>query len=205
MPSRKEVNKDMQIIFMPLKDIKPYEKNPRYNKNAVSEVAKSISEYGFNVPIVVDNENVIITGHTRYEASKQLGLKVVPVIIAKNLTPKQVKAYRIADNKTADFSIWDNKLLLEELSELGEEYTGFTFAEIEDLSLLDESDNSIIEKNQFGNIYEIVFKSEDEAKIDKIQKLWEEMENEEQGNTDSGNLGKKAGKQGSKTDRKDQD
>lgn len=196
MPRRKAVNQEqMQIVFMSVNDITPYEKNPRYNKNAISEVAKSIKEFGFNVPIVVDKDNVIITGHTRLEASKELGLKVVPVIVAKDLTPKQVKAYRIADNKTADFSFWDNKLLLEELSDLGDIYTGFTFSEIEDLSLLDESDNSIIEKNQFGNIYEIVFKSEDESKIDKIQKIWEEMNNEEQRNSDSGNIGKETGRQ----------
>lgn len=196
MPRRKTVNQEqMQIVFMSINDITPYEKNPRYNKNAISEVAKSIKEFGFNVPIVVDKDNVIITGHTRLEASKELGLKVVPVIVAKDLTPEQVKAYRIADNKTADFSIWDNKLLLEELSDLGDIYTGFTFSEIEDLSLLDESDNSIIEKNQFGNIYEIVFKSEDESKIDKIQKIWEEMNNEEQRNSDSGNIGKETGRQ----------
>mgnify|MGYP002525861623 CR=1 FL=1 len=169
---------DMQIVFLNLKDLKPYEKNPRYNKNAISQVAQSIKDYGFNVPIVVDKDNVIITGHTRYEASKQLGLKVVPVIVAKDLTPEQVKAYRIADNKTADFSIWDNKLLLEELTDLGDLFTGFTFDELEDLKILDEKDNSLIQENTYGNIYEVVFKSEDEAKIDRIQKLWEEMSDE---------------------------
>lgn len=187
--------KDMQIVFMSLNDIKPYEKNPRYNKNAIEQVAKSIKEYGFNVPIVVDKNNVIITGHTRYEASKLLKLKTVPVIVATHLTPKQVKAYRIADNKTADFSIWDNKLLLEELTDLGDIFTGFTFDEMEDLKLLDEKDNSLIQENEFGNIFEVVFKSEDEAKIDKIQKIWEEMNDESaEGNPDSGDIGKKAGK-----------
>lgn len=188
-------DKDRQIVFLKLKDIKPYEKNPRYNKNAIEQVAKSIKEYGFNVPIVVDKNNVIITGHTRYEASKLLKLKTVPVIVATHLTPKQVKAYRIADNKTADFSIWDNKLLLEELTDLGDIFTGFTFDEMEDLKLLDEKDNSLIQENEFGNIFEVVFKSEDEAKIDKIQKIWEEMNDESaEGNPDSGDIGKKAGK-----------
>lgn len=171
---------DLQVSYMKVGDIIPYDKNPRYNKNAVDEVAESIKEYGFNVPIVIDKNNVVITGHTRLEASKQLGLETVPVIMAKDLTPKQVKAYRIADNKTADFSFWDNKLLLEELSDIGEEYTGFTFQDLEQLSLLDEKDNSIIESNMFGNIYEVVFKSEDEEKIDRIQKIWEEMENEKE-------------------------
>lgn len=195
--------KDMQIVFMSLNDIKPYEKNPRYNKNAIEQVAKSIKEYGFNVPIVVDKNNVIITGHTRYEASKLLKLKTVPVIVATHLTPKQVKAYRIADNKTADFSIWDNKLLLEELTDLGDIFTGFTFDEMEDLKLLDEKDNSLIQENEFGNIFEVVFKSEDEAKIDKIQKIWEEMNDESaERNPNSGNIGKKTGGQDKKNNGK---
>lgn len=195
MSRRKTISQEqMQIVNMSIDDIKPYIKNPRYNKNAIGEVAKSIKSYGFNVPIVVDKDHVIITGHTRYEASKQLGLKTVPVYVATHLSPKQVRAYRIADNKTADFSIWDNKLLLEELTDLGDIFTGFTFDEMEDLKLLDEKDNSIIQDNEFGNIYEVVFKSEDEAKIDKIQKIWEEMDNEsKQGNSDSGNIGEKTG------------
>lgn len=171
----------MKIISMDIAKIKPYENNPRYNDVAIEEVAKSIKQYGFKVPMVLDKNNVIVTGHTRYEASKLLGLKSVPVIIADDLTDEQIRAYRIADNKTSDFSIWDNKKLLEELDALkgfDDIYTGFSIEDIDELNLLDEKDNSIITNNEYGNIYEVVFKSEDESKIDKIQKLWEELNDE---------------------------
>lgn len=101
--------------MMKVTDIKPYEKNPRYNDNAVSAVAKSISEFGFKTPIVVDKNNVIICGHTRWKASKLLGLKEVPVIKASDLSDAKAKAYRIADNKTAELSSWDYDKLQEEL------------------------------------------------------------------------------------------
>ena len=106
---------DIKVEMMKVTDIKPYEKNPRYNDNAVSAVAKSISEFGFKTPIVVDKNNVIICGHTRWKASKLLGLKEVPVIKASDLSDAKAKAYRIADNKTAELSSWDYDKLQEEL------------------------------------------------------------------------------------------
>jgi ParB-like chromosome segregation protein Spo0J len=112
-------------------DIKPYEKNPRNNEEAVEKVANSIKEFGFKVPIVVDKDNVIVTGHTRYKASQLLGLEVVPVIKATDLNPKQIKAFRVADNKVAEFSLWDYDLLDSELLDLKEEFNmeafGFDF------------------------------------------------------------------------------
>lgn len=97
----------MNIIEKNLTDIKPYEKNPRKNDNAVEYVANSIKEFGFKVPIVIDNNGVIVAGHTRYKASKKLGLEKVPCIIADDLTPEQIKAYRLADNKVAEKAEWD--------------------------------------------------------------------------------------------------
>ena len=108
----------MNIIEKNLKDIKPYEKNPRKNDNAVEYVANSIKEFGFKVPIVIDKEGVIVAGHTRYKASKKLGLEKVPCIIADDLTDEQIKAYRLADNKVGEKSEWDFDLLDEELSEI---------------------------------------------------------------------------------------
>ena len=108
----------MNIIEKNLKDIKPYEKNPRKNDNAVEYVANSIKEFGFKVPIVIDKEGVIVAGHTRYKASKKLGLEKVPCIIADDLTDEQIKAYRLADNKVGEKSEWDFDLLDEELSEV---------------------------------------------------------------------------------------
>jgi DNA modification methylase len=108
----------MKIELRKLSDIKPYENNPRLNDDAVEAVAASIREFGFRQPIVVDTEGVIIVGHTRYKAALKLGLEKVPVHVAKDLTAEQTKAYRIADNKTAELSDWNYDLLPIELGEL---------------------------------------------------------------------------------------
>lgn len=105
----------MQIVEKGIKDIKPYEKNPRKNDSAVDAVANSISQFGFKVPVVIDKENIIICGHTRYKAAKKLGLEVVPCVIADDLTEEQIKAYRLADNKVSELAEWDIDLLGEEL------------------------------------------------------------------------------------------
>ena len=101
----------MNFIATTLKDIKLYEKNPRKNDNAVEYVANSIKEFGFQQPIVIDKDGVIVAGHTRYKASKKLGLEKVPCIIADDLTDEQIKAYRLADNKVSEKSEWDFDLL----------------------------------------------------------------------------------------------
>lgn len=108
----------MNIIEMKIGDIIPYEKNPRKNDEAVKYVAESIKQFGFKVPIVIDKNNVIVAGHTRYKASKKLGLKEVPCIVADDLTEEQIKAYRLADNKVAEQAEWDFDLLGEELSDI---------------------------------------------------------------------------------------
>ena len=89
----------MKIENVSIAKVIPYIRNPRKNENAVEKVASSIKEFGFRQPIVVDEESVIIAGHTRYESAKRLGMETVPVHVAKGLTPQQVKAYRIADNR----------------------------------------------------------------------------------------------------------
>ena len=108
----------MKIEQRKLSDIKPYPGNPRQNDAAVDFVAASIKDFGFRQPIVVDSEGVIICGHTRYKAAQKLGLETVPVHVAKDLTPVQIKAYRIADNKTSDLAAWDYELLPVELAAL---------------------------------------------------------------------------------------
>ena len=108
----------MDIELRPITEIHPYENNPRQNDAAVDAVAASIREFGFRQPIVVDTEGVIICGHTRYKAALKLGLTEVPVHVAKDLTPAQIKAYRIADNKSAELADWNYELLPIELSEL---------------------------------------------------------------------------------------
>lgn len=110
----------MEINTVPIQNIKPYEKNPRKNDEAVAKVAASIKEFGFRQPIVADRNGIIIAGHTRYKAAVKIGLKEIPVLYASDLTDAQVKAYRLADNKTAEYSTWDLDLLLSELAELDE-------------------------------------------------------------------------------------
>ena len=105
----------MKIQNYKTDELVPYEHNPRINDNAVDLVANSIREFGFKQPIVIDRNRVIIAGHTRWKAAKELGLKEVPCIMADDLTPSQVKAYRLADNKVAEASEWDYDLLEEEL------------------------------------------------------------------------------------------
>jgi len=100
----------MKIDLRPIDRIKPYESNPRVNDPAVAAVAASINDFGFRQPIVVDDQGVIIVGHTRWKAARQLGLEKLPVHVATGLTEAQVKAYRIADNQTSTLSSWDNDL-----------------------------------------------------------------------------------------------
>lgn len=108
----------MNVIEVPIDQIKPYENNPRINDDAVQETANSIKEFGFQQPIVVDKNNVVIVGHTRLKAAKKLKLKKVPVVIADRLSDEQVKAYRLADNKTGELAEWDVRLLQIELDDI---------------------------------------------------------------------------------------
>lgn len=108
----------MQVTMRKVSDVKPYEKNPRRNDEAVDAVAASIREFGFQQPLVVDKGGVLIVGHTRLKAAKKLGMREVPVVVADNLTPEQVKAYRLADNKTGELAEWEMGLLEEELQGL---------------------------------------------------------------------------------------
>ncbi len=108
----------MQIIEKRIEELIDYENNPRHNEAAIGKVAASIEAFGFKVPIVIDKDNVIIAGHTRRKAAERLGMQTVPCIIADDLTEQQVKAFRLADNKTSEFAEWDFEKLNEELAEL---------------------------------------------------------------------------------------
>lgn len=127
-----EINTNLKIIKRKLETLRPYERNPRNNDEAVPVVAESIRRYGFKVPIVIDSEGVIIAGHTRYKAAQELGLQSVPCIVAEDLSPEQVKAFRLADNKVAEAATWDVELLNAELLELsGTEMEMFGFEDVE--------------------------------------------------------------------------
>jgi hypothetical protein len=135
MPPKAIVNL-MKVITIAIEKVIPYARNPRQNSRAIAKVAASIKEFGWQQPIVVDHEMTVIVGHTRLEAARQLGLTEVPVHIADGLSLEQVKAYRIADNKTGELAEWDEPMLKLELQELVEmKYdliqTGFELADVE--------------------------------------------------------------------------
>ena len=181
----------MKIKNTDIKDIKPYDKNPRNNANSIDKVADSIAEFGFRQPIVVDEDMIVLAGHTRLLASKQLGLKKVPVHIAEGLTNAQKKAYRIMDNKSSEDSEWDKDLLNLEIKDLIEDnydlnMTGFTPEQIDALSVLTESilegetdEDSVPEppkepKSKLGDIYELGhhrLMCGDSISIDDVDKL----------------------------------
>ena len=110
--------KRIKIVYKLLDELIPDENNPRRNDDAVPAVMESIREFGFRVPIVVDNDNIIRAGHTRYKAAKLLGEVKVPCVVASDLDEKQIKAFQLADNKTGELVTWDNALLNMEMSEL---------------------------------------------------------------------------------------
>lgn len=164
----------MKVQEMNIDEIKPYENNPRVNDKSVDDVAKSIKEFGWQQPIVVDKDNVIIVGHTRWKAAKKLGMKKVPVVVASNLTPAQVKAYRLADNKVSEESIWDNKKLLDELDEINkiddDVFTGFTESDIFD-DVLNESLNDVLKDNEEGVTYNFSCKTQNKELYEKLKEV----------------------------------
>ena len=166
---------------MKIGDIIPYEKNPRKNDDAVKYVAESIKQFGFKVPIVIDKNNVIVAGHTRYKASKKLGLKEVPCIVADDLTEEQIKAYRLADNKVAELAEWDFDLL-------GEELDGILNIDMCDFGFdfnLEEEEKEVVEddfevelpeepRTKLGDIYQLGnhrLMCGDSTSIDDVEKL----------------------------------
>ena len=131
----------MEVKNVSVKDIVPYENNPRKNADAVQVVMNSIREFGFKQPIVLDENNVIVVGHTRFMAAKKLGYTEVPCIIASDLTEEQVNAYRLADNKTNEYAEWDMAMLESELSsilDIDMEMFGFEMGAEEEARKVDE-------------------------------------------------------------------
>lgn len=144
--------KEREIQYCNPEELISYEKNPRDNRAALDAIELSIEEYGFTNPILVNEEKVILAGHTRREAAILAGLEKVPYIVVDGLTEAQQKAYRLADNKLSELSIWDEDLLKEELEDLlDEDYdislTGFSDVDLTDL-LKDEEDLEDIEPEE---------------------------------------------------------
>lgn len=122
--------KEVNIVYKAINELREYENNPRDNAAAVPYVKNSIKEFGFKVPIVIDTDNVIIAGHTRLAAAKELGMQEVPCIVADDLTEEQVKAFRLVDNKVHEASKWD-------IGKLAEELDGIMNIEMEDFGFAD--------------------------------------------------------------------
>lgn len=155
----------MQIIEKSIDEIIPYAQNPRCNEAAVDAVASSIAEFGFQVPCVIDCHNILITGHTRLKAAKKLGLKTIPCICAESLTPAQVKAYRLADNKVSELATWDMSLLESELAQLDDlqfDMTPFGFDEVsendessEESDVLPEMESDSEPVSRLGDVWQL--------------------------------------------------
>lgn len=119
----------MEIVNAAVDKLVPYENNPRNNTEAIQYVANSIKEFGFKVPLVIDSDNVVVCGHTRLLAAKQLELKDVPCVVADDLTDEQIKAFRLADNKVGEIATWDLSALVDELKDIN-------FLDMEDFGFL---------------------------------------------------------------------
>lgn len=165
----------MNITDVKIEDITPYHDNPRVNTDAINVVKKSLSEFGFQQPLVLDKDNVIIVGHTRFAAAKELGFENVPCYVADNLSEDKIKAYRIMDNKSAEYASWNYGLLTKEITDLLEndydlEFTGFTDVELEDMGF-DMNLESFVEEPQSDEdvIPEI---QEDKPPISKMGDVW---------------------------------
>ena len=158
----------LKIEYMDVDDLIPYINNPRINDNAVDVVAASIKEFGFKNPIIIDKENVIIAGHTRLKAAKKLGLEEVPVIRVEDLTEQQIKAFRIADNKTAEFAEWDMELLEIELEGLEMDMEEFGFEDTFE-TLVDKVKNTPRGSNLFDTFVVPPF-----SILDARQGVWQD-------------------------------
>ena len=142
----------LKIVYKHVDEIIPYVNNPRkISQNAIDKVASSIKNFGFKVPIIIDKDNEIVAGHNRILAAKKLGMEEVPCIVVDDLTEAQIKAFRIADNKTAEFAEWDFELLEMELEGIEEEFTGFDPEELEKIFL---KETEVEEENFIENLVE---------------------------------------------------
>lgn len=158
--------KEMNIEYLDLSEIKPYENNPRNNDGAVDYVANSIREFGFKVPIIIDENNVIVAGHTRLKAAEKLGLEKAPCIRADDLSEKQIKAFRLADNKVGEIATWDLDKLNIELGDIEFDMGEFGFENMDDMPNVEDTtedvdtESNFNYKEQYGVI--VMCKSEEE-------------------------------------------
>jgi len=168
----------MNITELSLSEIKPYPNNPRKNKKGIAAVKRSIEAFGFTQPLILNGERVILCGHTRYEAAKEMNLECVPVIIKTDLTPQQERAYRIADNRVTQETDWDKWKLRSEFNDLfsdGDYFTGFSQEEVSDIMAMDLGFRNAgeMDAEMPSRIYprEIACDEEQDAVFDRVQSL----------------------------------
>ena len=174
----------MQIISKNIKEIKEYENNPRNNDNAVEYVARSIKDFGFKIPIIIDKNNIIVAGHTRYKAAKKLNLSEIPCIVADDLTDEQIKAFRLVDNKSAELAEWNLELLnleLENIHDIDMNLYDFKLSELLDDVVDDEYEVELPEepKTKSGDIYKLgnhYLMCGDSTNVENIKSLMQEQE-----------------------------
>lgn len=180
---RKIVGYKLRVQYWPIDKVKPYPNNPRNNDEAVEYVANSIREFSFQQPLVVDSDGTIIAGHTRLKAAKMLGMETVPVVVADNLTPAQVNAYRLADNKVAEAATWDMEALAVELGGLEVDF---------DMAMFDF--DAGISIDGFGEDFELPDGNEPEFKTVSLHmtaeqyELFEEMQEQVDASGEDGNM-----------------
>jgi ParB-like chromosome segregation protein Spo0J len=168
----------LAVEMLPIETVIPYEKNPRHNETAIPKVARSIEQFGWQQPIVVDRHMVVVAGHTRLMAGRLLGHRTVPVVVAKNLTAKQVKAYRLADNRTGEEAEWDTERLATEIGVLRDAgfdlaLTAFDAGELSKLALFGSDEAEEPEGRRISDDlkYQIVVDCADEAEQVAILKM----------------------------------
>lgn len=156
----------MKIIDVEITSLQEYENNPRKNDKAIEKVAASIREFGFKVPLVIDSNNVIVCGHTRLQAAKRLNLDVVPCVVADDLTDEQIKAFRLADNKTAEFAEWDFEKLDEELAALDFDMSLFGFENSDDKATGAKEREDL--SDAVSEVYEVIVECANEIEQEEI-------------------------------------
>ncbi len=160
---------------VPIGDVIPYDRNPRkISKKAISVVQKSIEEFGYNVPIVVDAKMVVVTGHTRLLACKQMGLREVTVLVAPHLSERDASEFRLVDNRTGDMASWDDDLLLAELRGLS------TQGEMDDFFKDGELDKLMGSLDEAGKVTETPTQAEIENKKEQLGEVFEKRDEEYQ-------------------------
>jgi len=159
----------MQVIDKNICELVEYENNPRNNDDAVEPVAKSIQEFGWKQPIVIDKHNVIIAGHTRFRAAKQLNLETVPCVVADDLSEDEVRAYRIVDNKAGEYATWNIDLLKSELANIEFDLDAWQLPDLFDTAVATDIPEELNYSEKFGVVVDCTDEPMQRAVFDLVR------------------------------------